>query len=179
MMRNPQNKSQHTYQVSTAPVSCTANLSLFCLLSYCSQNNERTETERVSSEPWRDLVSSCGNFSGCSFKWELKCTVDGEECGSQKRSIWRKRKQEQDWQLLQGCLGHFCTWSFRCRYPRNYLRGQGFPASTNHGRNRYISFWHTGTRYLRDKHWPWVLNTYRPYLFLQIGKIAKIATPFF
>lgn len=86
MMRNPQNKSQHTYQVSTAPVSCTANLSLFCLLSYCSQNNERTETERVSSEPWRDLVSSCGNFSGCSFKWELKCTVDGEECGSQKKA---------------------------------------------------------------------------------------------
>lgn len=48
MLRNPCDKSQHTYHESTAPLSCRANLSLFCLLSYQLQNNEVAGSERVN-----------------------------------------------------------------------------------------------------------------------------------
>lgn len=48
LLRNPCDKSQHTYHESTAPLSCRANLLLFCLLSYRLQNNEVAGSERVN-----------------------------------------------------------------------------------------------------------------------------------
>lgn len=48
LLRNPCDKSQHTYHESTAPLSCRANLLPFCLLSYRLQNNEVAGSERVN-----------------------------------------------------------------------------------------------------------------------------------